>query len=171
MLHKMSLTLLHFIQYSKKWSFPLRISLCNFTKYAGKLDFLCINTYSKLLKTLGQTSENWVLKCVAGVLKTNVYVIKHNKFSAFRKYLAGVIRKNRKLMANEYINKFDFVNIKQKQPPEVFCEKGVLRNFAKFTGKHLCQSLLLIKVQVSGLQFYWKRNSVTGVFLCILRNL
>ena len=29
----------------------------------------------------------------------------------------------------------------QKQPPEVFCKKGVLRNFTKFTGKHLCQSL------------------------------
>ena len=25
----------------------------------------------------------------------------------------------------------------QKQPPEVFYQKGVLRNFAKFTGKHL----------------------------------
>ena len=25
--------------------------------------------------------------------------------------------------------------------PEVFCKTGVLRNFAKFTGKHLCQSL------------------------------
>ena len=25
--------------------------------------------------------------------------------------------------------------------PEVFCEKGVFRNFAKFIGKHLCQSL------------------------------
>ena len=23
--------------------------------------------------------------------------------------------------------------------PEVFCKKSVLRNFAKFTGKHLCQ--------------------------------
>ena len=27
---------------------------------------------------------------------------------------------------------------------EVFCEKGVFRSFAKFTGKHLCQSLFLI---------------------------
>ena len=27
----------------------------------------------------------------------------------------------------------------QKQPPEVFCKKGILRNFAKFTGKHMCQ--------------------------------
>ena len=35
---------------------------------------------------------------------------------------------------------------KQKQPPEVFCKKGVLRNFAKFTGKHLCQSLFFDKV-------------------------
>ena len=30
--------------------------------------------------------------------------------------------------------------------PEVFCEKGVLKNFAKFTGKHLCLSLLFNKV-------------------------
>ena len=28
-----------------------------------------------------------------------------------------------------------------------FVRKGVLRNFAKFTGKHLCQSLFLIKLQ------------------------
>ena len=34
---------------------------------------------------------------------------------------------------------------KQKQPPEVFCRKGVLGNFTKFTGKHLCQSRLLRK--------------------------
>ena len=25
--------------------------------------------------------------------------------------------------------------------PDVFCKKGALRNFAKFTGKYLCQSL------------------------------
>ena len=31
--------------------------------------------------------------------------------------------------------------------PEVFCKKAVLRNFTKFTGKHLCQSLFLIKLQ------------------------
>ena len=42
----------------------------------------------------------------------------------------------------------------QKQSPEGVLQKGVLKNFAKFTGKHLCQSLLYI----------------TGVFLWILRN-
>ena len=30
--------------------------------------------------------------------------------------------------------------------PEVFCKKGVLRNFAKLTGKPLCQSLFFSKV-------------------------
>ena len=30
--------------------------------------------------------------------------------------------------------------------PELFCKKGVLRNFPKFTGKHLCQSLIFNKV-------------------------
>ena len=35
---------------------------------------------------------------------------------------------------------------RQKQPREVFCKKGVLENFTKFTEKHLCQSLLFNKV-------------------------
>ena len=30
--------------------------------------------------------------------------------------------------------------------PEVFCRKGVLRKFAKFTEKHLCQSLFFNKI-------------------------
>ena len=30
--------------------------------------------------------------------------------------------------------------------PEVLCEKGVLENFTKFAGKHLCQSLFFNKV-------------------------
>ena len=36
--------------------------------------------------------------------------------------------------------------------PEVFCKKGVHRNFAKFQRKHLCQSLFLNKVAGSGLR-------------------
>ena len=48
--------------------------------------------------------------------------------------------------------------------PEVFCKKGVLENFAKFTGKHLYQS------QRSTCNFIKKRGSATGVFLWILRN-
>ena len=35
--------------------------------------------------------------------------------------------------------------------PEVSCKKVVLRNFIKFTGKHLCQSLFFDKV--AGLRY------------------
>ena len=35
---------------------------------------------------------------------------------------------------------------KEEQPPEVFCKIVVSRNFANFTGKHLCQSLFFNKV-------------------------
>ena len=37
-----------------------------------------------------------------------------------------------------------FLNRSSRQ--EVFCKKGVVGNFTKFTGKHLCQSLLFNKV-------------------------
>ena len=43
------------------------------------------------------------------------------------------------------------------------CKKGILKNFAKFTGKHLCKSLFFNKL-------YSKRDPGTGVFLWILRN-
>ena len=33
-----------------------------------------------------------------------------------------------------------------KQPPEVFFKKGVLKNFAKFTGEHLYQGLFFNKI-------------------------
>ena len=45
-----------------------------------------------------------------------------------------------------------------KQPPKVFCKKGALRNLAKLTAKHLCQSLFYKKLCL-------KRDSSTGVFL------
>ena len=36
--------------------------------------------------------------------------------------------------------------IYRSRRPKVLCEKGVLKDFAKFTGKHLCQILFLDKV-------------------------
>ena len=41
----------------------------------------------------------------------------------------------------------------QKQPPELLCKKGVLRNFAKFTGKHLCQRPVFTLAQVFSCEF------------------
>ena len=45
-----------------------------------------------------------------------------------------------------YYGRFWTANL--KQPLEVFFKKGVLQNSANFTGKQLCWSLFLIKLQV-----------------------
>ena len=42
---------------------------------------------------------------------------------------------------------------------KVFCEKGVLKYFVKFTGKHLCQSLFLFFNKVADLSYVRKKKS------------
>ena len=37
--------------------------------------------------------------------------------------------------------------MKKKQPPELFYKKAVFKDFAVFSGKHLCWNLFLIKLQ------------------------
>ena len=49
--------------------------------------------------------------------------------------------------------------------PEVFCKKRVLRNLAKFTGKHLCQRLFFNKVAGQACNFI-KKESQAQVFYC-----
>ena len=51
-----------------------------------------------------------------------------------------------------------------------FIKKSILKNFAIFSGKNLCWSLFLIKLQVFRSATLLKRYSNTGVFLLILRN-
>ena len=55
----------------------------------------------------------------------------------------------------------------EKQPPEVFYNK---RHFAKFTGKHLRQSLFFNDVAVLRPATLLKKDSGSSVFLWILRN-
>ena len=54
----------------------------------------------------------------------------------------GCAKKNVPLINHDKFNQKTHL---QKQPPEVFYKKGVLKNFVKFTGKQQCQSLFLIK--------------------------
>ena len=49
---------------------------------------------------------------------------------------------------------------------EVFCKKGVLRNFTKFIGKHLYQSLSFNKV--AGQSLFIKKETLVQVFSCEL---
>ena len=53
----------------------------------------------------------------------------------------------------------------EKQPPEVFYKKGVLRNFAKLTRKHLCQRLFFNKVTALACNFI-EKDTLTQVFSC-----
>ena len=47
----------------------------------------------------------------------------------------------------------------------MFCKKGVLKNIAKFTGKHLCQSLFFNKVAVRPVALL-KKETPAHVFSC-----
>ena len=62
--------------------------------------------------------------------------------------------------------------------PEVFCRNSVLRNFAKFIGKHLCQSLFFNKVAASCRQlkqnfneYLFYRTHLGNCFLLVKGNL
>ena len=52
----------------------------------------------------------------------------------------------------------------QKQSPKAL-EIGVLENFAKFTGKYLCESLFFNKVAGLRSATLFKTETDTGVFL------
>ena len=52
----------------------------------------------------------------------------------------------------------------QKQLSEVFYKKGIYKNFAKFTGKHLCQSLLFNKASAIFTEHPWTTTSHVFVF-------
>ena len=66
--------------------------------------------------------------------------------------------------------------------PEMFCKKGVLRNFIKFTGKHLCCELceiskntLFHRTPLVAASLYYnfsnnpKSNNLEQIFFDILR--
>ena len=55
--------------------------------------------------------------------------------------------------------------IYRSSPPEVFCKKGILRNYSKFTLKHLCQSLFFNKVAGLACNFI-KKETLAQVFSC-----
>ena len=59
-----------------------------------------------------------------------------------------------------------FFHFIKKQPPDVFCKKKI----TILTGKHLCWSLFLIKLQVFMSAALWKSESCTDVFLWILQS-
>ena len=70
----------------------------------------------------------------------------------------------------EQIYKTSLWNETVRQITEVFCKKGVLRNFTKFTWKHLCWSLFFNKVADLRPETLLKRDANAGVFRRTLWN-
>ena len=48
----------------------------------------------------------------------------------------------------------------------MFSKEYILRNFAYFTGKYLCQSLFFNKVACLSLEVYLKKETLAQVFSC-----
>ena len=73
-----------------------------------------------------------------------------NGFCCYSDFLHQVIGKVKHTSVTFFENipayKSYTIKVSQNQPPEVFYKKDVLENFAKYTGKHLCQSLFFDKV-------------------------
>ena len=57
---------------------------------------------------------------------------------------------------------FTMKGFNRSSRPEVFCKKAVLRNFAKFTRKHLSWVSFLIKLHCN----FIKKETLTQVFSC-----
>ena len=86
-----------------------------------------------------------------------------NKFNMILDNQGRVMLSDQKIpLLNEPQRSPGFV---QKQPPEVFCKKGVLKNNGNFTRKHLCWSPFLITLQFFRAATLLKRYSNTDVFL------
>ena len=60
------------------------------------------------------------------------------------------------------VTKFAALRMLRSSRAYVFYTRDILESVAKFTEKHVCQSLLLIKLS---LQLHLKKDSDTGVFL------
>ena len=60
----------------------------------------------------------------------------NNNANSFNKFSRGIRYAITKLLP------VTLLTISRSSRPEVFCKKGVLGNFTKSTGEHLCQSLL-----------------------------
>ena len=76
---------------------------------------------------------------------TNMFSI-FTKWFLFEKLFSSPDIQTVNIDSNKASVKISWYN--QKQPPEVFYENCVLKKFSIFTGKHLCWSLFLIKLQV-----------------------
>ena len=110
----------------------------------------CLNKVAGLRPT---TSLKQSVSCFNNKLLTKKLNTKQLSLSCNKDHITYVI-----------VKKY-FVTISRSSHPEVLCKKGVLRNFAKFRGKHLRQSLFLKNVAGQACNFI-KKETLAQVFSC-----
>ena len=74
----------------------------------------------------------WVIQKSVSAIQTSELAIQYQTETASHAFKQTINNLNRWVVVLDVI-----INI-QKQPPVVFYKKAVLKNFAVFTGKHLC---------------------------------
>ena len=95
-----------------------------------------------------------------------------NTIEYYNNFFPGVSR----IKFNDFLNFFSTINFPCQYLPEAKAYLEPSQTFyngtfswnifsPKFTGKHLSWSLILIKLQVSILQFYWKKGLLHRCFL------
>ena len=70
-----------------------------------------------------------------------------------------------RLVTVNTLNIADWKKRNRNSRPEVFCKKSVLRNFTKFTGKQLCQSLFFLKKKALACNFI-KKETLAQMLCC-----
>ena len=83
----------------------------------------------------------------------------HNKLTC-----AMLVHSPQTAFHRKIIYNFVWTYLGRSSRPDVFCKKGGLRNIAKLTGKHLCQSIFFNKV--AGLCNFIKKETLAQVFYC-----
>ena len=83
----------------------------------------------------------WVIQKSVSAIQTSELAIQYQTETATHKYqteTASHAFKQTINNLNRWVVVLDVIINIQKQPPVVFYKKAVLKNFAVFTGKHLC---------------------------------
>ena len=78
-----------------------------------------------------------------------------NKSNYKEFHQSSVFQENEQFQDNEVRKLEAFELYLRSSRPDVSCKKGILRNFAKFSGKHLRQNL-----------FFFKKETLAQVFSC-----
>ena len=111
------------------------VFLWNLRNFSEHLHWLLLNI--KIISA----SFNWWIKCLASNVDKTL-----NFVNQFIFLMAFAVKCTLQFLG--FLINFVIVISVRSSRPEVFCKKGVLRNFAKFTGKHLYHSLFFNKVAV-----------------------